>query len=93
MRSLTRRIEQLEQRKYSTESEIHFFVINAGATFALKLDECFAILSETGFVRHMGGIKIFDFLHVPHGFDTRSLADHLRNSAHKICNIGGTASG
>ena len=91
--SLTRRIAQLEHRRCSAESEIQYFVMNAGATFPLPLDECFAILDETGFVRQAKGIRVFDFLDIPHGLNARDLTNHIRDRAYEICNIGGADEG
>ena len=64
MLGVMRRIEKLEQRTGAGQ-RIRFFVMNAGATFALGLNSCSEILDQTGYAPQ-GAVTVVDFSHIPH---------------------------
>ena len=85
MRSLTSRIEQLEQRTGVNKAQMQVIVMKAGQPeLALDADRCVEILSDCGFVL-TGPLLLLEFGRVPDGLNAAQLERHLREHAAEIC--------
>jgi hypothetical protein len=88
MTHLQRRIVRLERPVVaSTQAGLRLILMQAGATFALDLDQCVEVLAESGFVRQ--GCCVLDFLHIPRDLKQDELVAHLREHGAEICNPSG----
>jgi hypothetical protein len=88
MTNIQRRIERLERPVGTgTQSGLRLIVMEAGATFAMDVDECVGVLAEFGFLRP--GCCVLDFLDIPQGLKPDELVAHLRAHGAEICNLSG----
>jgi hypothetical protein len=85
MTNLHRRIERLERPVGAgTQAGLRLIMMRAGAT--LDVDQCVAILAESGFLVTGSCISLLNFLGVPHGLSAQELERYLREHGAEICN-------
>lgn len=85
MRSLRRRIEQLEHRSGFGQGE-SLMILATGPALALDADRCVEILKESGHLRQRpNGASAAMLVLVPEGLDRWQLEAYLRERGDEIC--------
>jgi hypothetical protein len=84
MRSLKRRIKELEQAMGATQEGVQVLLTYEGVELALDFDRCAAILAEAGFVLAGPGVSVLDFSGVPGGLSAGELESYLREHGQEI---------
>jgi hypothetical protein len=87
MRTVTRRIDKLEDRLGIGTGKPGLLIVAsaAGDGRALDVDACMNILQECGFVPTGPGINMVDLLHLPNGLNAEELEKFLREHGAEIC--------
>jgi hypothetical protein len=80
MRTVTRRIDKLEQRFGIAKGKPGILLVVSAASWRhpLSVDSCVKILRECGFFPTGAGIDMVDLLHLPKGLNAEELATFLR---------------
>jgi hypothetical protein len=85
MRSLRRRLAQLEDRTSAGEREgLRLVAMRYGAEFALDLDRCAEILGECGFVGNAVPL-VLNLVDIPFDLNANELETYLRENAEQVC--------
>jgi hypothetical protein len=85
MRSLKRRIRELEQGTGATPGGVQVLLTYEGVELALDFDRCADILAAAGFVQTGPGVSVLDFSGIPYGLSASDLANYLRQHGDEIC--------
>jgi hypothetical protein len=95
MKTVTRRIDKLENRLGIApgQPQILLVMCNAGWGLALEMDACVAILRECGFLPTSPGVSLADFGSLPEDLNAEELEKFLRENGAEICGARGVTSG
>ena len=86
MRSITKRIHDLEKQFGATEGQkpVLYFLARAGWQLPIDQDRCLQILDESGLLRK-GPLSLFNFLHMPDDLNAEETERWVRENAADIC--------
>jgi hypothetical protein len=86
MRTITKRIHELEKQFGTAEGQkpVLFFLARAGWQLAIDEERCLQILEESGLLRK-GPLGMLNFLHIPHDLNAEETETWVRENAADIC--------